>query len=254
MVDTLHPIYVPSKGRADGSPTAALLTAEDIPYTFVVEPDDTTSYTDAYPQADVLTLPESNRGLYYSRNWIKQYSREQGQKRHWQFDDDVEQILKFSRGKRSHVATAPTLELLGEWADRYTNLAIAGMMYQTYGFRIPGPFSLNKGVASAVLVDNGTPYEWRDVGVEDFDYCLQVLTGGDCTVLWHLFQIDVVPSRSNVQEGGVGWNAASRREAARTLQRYWPGLVKLREPSRGRYSGFSVGHVWRKFDQPLIHA
>ncbi len=252
MVDTLHPIYVPSKGRADGSSTADLLTAEDVPYTFVVEADDAASYAAAYPQAAVLTLPESNMGLSYSRNWIKQHSKELGQKRHWQVDDDVKQLFQFRGGERVPVAAAPTLDSLSAWADRYTNLHAASLMHNAFGFRIPGPFSLNQGVYTIVLIENDTPYLWRDDTIEDFDYSLQVLAAGNCTVLWHLYQFASAPTGSN--SGGVEWGAADRLRRAKRLSADWPGMVRVRPPSKGKTAAFSVAHVWRKFDQPLIHA
>lgn len=247
-----YPIYVPSRGRYDRSFTSEHLKQHGIPFSFVVEPDEADHYRAAYPHAEVLVLPESNQGISYSRNWIKDYSHKQGDGRHWQADDDIKAVKQWVKGKRVPCDTAAVLQQLADWTDRYTNIAVAGLMHVAFGFRIPAPFSMNQAVYSLVLLDNSTPYKWRDDTIEDVDYALQALAAGDCTVLWHLFQIEVAPSPTGPEVGGNEWDNERRLGKAKSLQRHWPGMIRI--VYRFGRPNFSAAHLWRKFDQQLVRA
>lgn len=248
-----YPVYIPSRGRPTTGLTAPYLEAWGVPYRLVVEPHEFNTYALIHGEDRLLELPDSNRGIAYSRSWIKDHAISEGHKRHWQFDDNIRAVKRWHDGKRITATTElpDTLAQMEQFVDRYRNVAIAGMQHVAFGFDPKAPFSLNRQVYCAVLVMNDTPHRWRgDGGWEDTDYSLQVLTDGWCTILFHAFQIDKAQSSS--MAGGLTDKYEQddgRLKRAKALQQAWPGLVEVRR-MWGRPQQ-DLGRVWRKFDNRL---
>ena len=116
--------------------------------------------------------------------------------------------------------------------------------------RIP-PFYLNNHVYSTLLIDNKLPYRWRGRYNEDTDLCLQVLSGGLCTVLMNIFLIDKMATMT--MKGGNAaelYKGDGRLKMARALERIWPRVVKT--DRRFKRPQHVVAHQWKKFDTKLI--
>ena len=111
--------------------------------------------------------------------------------------------------------------------DRYTNVGIAGLNYTMFVVPHPdggpkAPFQLNCHVYSCTLFLNSLPYKWRGRYNEDTDICLQVLSGGWCTILMNAFMID--KQRTMTMKGGNSdllYTGDGRLKMARELQRRW---------------------------------
>lgn len=250
-----YPIYIPSKGRWTHCLTAQFLRRDGVPFYLVVEPQEEPMYAEVFGAANVLTLPFSNLGsVIPARNWIKDHATAAGYARHWQLDDNIRKVDRWWRGKRIACAANVALAATEDFADRYENVAIAGLNYRFFahhnGKQPRDPFWLNVHVYSCTLFLNSLPHRWRGRYNEDTDICLQVLADGWCTVAMNAFMADKMQTMT--MRGG---NAATlyqgdgRLKMARALERQWPGVVTTsRRFNRPQHM---VRNAWKHFDTPL---
>ena len=254
MAKTLpkYPIYIPSKGRAEISMTGKFLVADGTPFCFVVEPQERDTYVKKWGAEHVLTLPENDQGLIYSRNWIWQHSVLAGAERHWQIDDNINRIRLMRGTKRIPVNSAIAFRACEDFTDRYENVALSGLNYTMFlppnAYR--APFILNAHVYSCTLILNSLPYRFRPPANEDVDMCLQVLSGGWCTIQFCLFNCEKRPTMK--VKGGQTDSAYlgdGRLFMARQLERVWPGVVETKR--RYNRPQHVIRDGWKKFDTPL---
>jgi hypothetical protein len=254
-----YPIFIPSKGRAERVLTAKMFSKFGTPFQIVVEPNEAPAYEAKWGRERVLVLPENNRGLVYSRNWIKQYSIERGDARHWQFDDDIRKMMRLNRGHRVTCAADVAVAVAEDFSDRYENVALTSFnsfffvsTSGPWGNRRP-PFLLNSRCYTVFLVNNALPNRWRNRYNEDTDMSLQVLADGWCTILLNAFLIDTpttmsAPGGQMVSATG-SYQGDGRLRMARDLERCWPGVVttkrKFRRPQH------EIKGAWQLFDTPL---
>lgn len=255
-----YPIFIPSKGRSDKVLTARCFVRDAVPFQLVVEPQEYEAYAAAWGAEQVLTLPQNNQGLVYSRNWIKDYSISQGHARHWQFDDDISNFGRLHQGCRIYCNSAIAISVTEDFVDRYENVAIASLndhkfLIASHGMqssKFP-PFYLNSRCYTNFLVLNAIPYKWRFRYNEDTDMTLQALTGGWCTVLMNAF--NMVSPATLSRPGGqmvsptATYTGDGRLKMARQLERVWPGVVTTKRKFN-RPQHHVVG-LWKKFDTPL---
>jgi len=123
-------------------------------------------------------------------------------------------------------------------------------MNKAFAFGAKRPFSINRMIYCCMLLKSDLPYKFRAAGCEDVDMSLQILTGGWCTLLFHIYAFDAPSTTTNA--GGnteIIYQGDGKLQIARELYRYWPNIVKItRKDGRPK---FNVNHVWRKFDTPL---
>jgi len=247
-----YPIYIPSKGRWGRCTTARELIKDHVPFELVVEPQEADAYKAVFPARPILVLPFAGQGLAAARNWIKEHATRAGAARHWQIDDNTYGFYRVYRGVRIPCAAGLALRVVEDFADRYENVAIAGLNYDM--FYVPNkraipPFYLNHHVYSCTLVLNSLPYKWRTFYNDDADMCLQVLAGGWCTLLVNAFLVK--KKRTMEIEGGntPAYAGDGRLKMARSLERLWPGVVStVRKFQRPQHV---VRNAWGKFDTPL---
>lgn len=246
-----YPIYVPSKGRFERCHTAKFMLKQGVPFRLVVEPQEFDEYAERYGEDNVLCLPFSNRGsVIPARNWIKQHSIEEGNERHWQFDDNITRVLRLHKGLRIPCDANVAIRACEDFTDRYENIAIAGMDYRFFVAFIKKPFVLNVRVYSCSLVNNAIPHEWRGTYNEDTDICLQALADGWCTVLFKVFLIEKLATMT-VKGGNTSeiYQGDGRLKMARSLERLWPGVVQTKR--RFGRPQHAVRNYWKNFDTPL---
>lgn len=248
-----YPIYIPSKGRSDALLAARMFDADAVPYHVVVEPQEAEAYAAVVGGERVLCLPESGRGLVYSRTWIKRHSVERGEARHWQFDDDVTQMMRLHLNHRLPCDAAIALRAAEDFVDRYENVALPSFNSEfflpttgAFSQKWP-PFFLNFRCYTCFLMLNAIPNEWRGRYNEDTDMTLQVLADGWCTILFNAFCMRT-PATMTHRGGQTDiYEGDGRREMARELERRWPRVVSVK-----RKFGRPQHHVdWKKFDTPL---
>lgn len=245
-----YPVYVPSKGRFQNCKTAKFLSRDKVPFRLVVVESEVEEYGSRFGEERLIVLPPEVKGLRATRNWIKDHSVEEGAVRHWQLDDNITDIWRHYRGERLHCRAGVALRVAEDFVDRYENVAVAGLDYVMFGMYPKRPFSTNIRIYSCSLVLNSIPYRWRCEYNDDADLCLQVLSGGWCTVLFHAFMIQKI---GTMKMGGGNTDALYRGDGrlrmARSLERLWPGVVKTSRRF-GRPQHWING-AWSKFDTPL---
>lgn len=246
-----YPIFIPSKGRPDKCLTTKFLIEDGVPFKIVVEPQEYENYLKNYSKDQLLALPFSDRGsVVPARNWIRDYSQEQGFERHWQLDDNITQINIRRNHKYERYSSKLAFTASEEFVDRYTNVAIAGFRNIAFAWTSTTPFLLNQQVYCCILFLNTIPNRWRGIYSEDTDICLQVLSTGWCTVLFNIFTITKASAMS-MRGGNTDeiYQGDGRLKMARALQRQWPKLVKIKRSWNRPQQ--SLGNVWSKFTTRL---
>jgi hypothetical protein len=228
---------------------------DGVPFRIVVEPNEVKAYRPDFGDR-LLVLPQNDRGLVYSRNWIKKHAVEEGHARHWQFDDDIDYFMRLYRGYRLECASNVALVTLEDFVDRYENVALGSFnsmffMQSAHGVsrtKAP-PFYLNARCYTCFLMLNSLPNKWRYRYNEDTDMSLQVLADGWCTVLFNVFLI--FTKETMTQGGGQTpiYTEDGRLRMARQLERVWPGVVTTKR--RFGRPQHVINGLWRKFDTPL---
>jgi hypothetical protein len=191
-----YPIYIISKGRWKSRYTSKALEKMKTPYRIVVEPSEYDNYKEVIDSKKILKLPsnfsELNLGGIPVRNWVWRHSINEGHKRHWIIDDNIQDFYRLNNNKRLHVASGTIFKCAEDFVDRYTNVPMAGFNYNTFAIpvkRLP-PFHLNTRIYSCILLSNEIEHRWRGRYNEDTDLSLRILKDGYCTILFNAFLCD----------------------------------------------------------------
>ena len=192
-----HPIYIPSKGRAETCTTPLLLSA---PYYLVVEPQDSDAYIQKWGADRVIVMNENDRGIAYVRNFCKEHSKAQGDQFHWQIDDDIKSFQIRKNNKNIKCDALDVLCPIEEYVRGFSNIGGAGLKHSLFAWSAKNEIDFNKQICSAGLFNNEVDASWRDGVIEDTDYSMQILTKGFCTVLFNRLIYDPPAVSSN--EGG----------------------------------------------------
>jgi len=248
-----YPIYVISKGRHDCCYTADFLVKDKVPFKLVIEKQELELYLKKYNIKDIIVLPFANLGLgsIPARNFVWEHSLNNGHKRHWILDDNIKFIYRTFKGKRIRCKSQPAFKCVEDFTDRYENIALSGLNYSMFVVGSNKPFYHNVHVYSFILVDNNIPYRWRGRYNEDTDLCLQVLSGGLCTILINVFCCDKMTT--GVMKGGNAtelYKGDGRLTMANSLKRMWPKVVTVGR--RFKRPQHKIAFTWQKFNTPLI--
>lgn len=193
-----YPVYVISKGRWESRLTAKALEERNVPYRIVVEPQEFKQYAAVIESKKILVLPFSNlgQGSIPARNWVWEHSIQEGHRRHWILDDNLRYFYRLHRNIKWRTTDGTCFAVIEDLADRYQNVAMAGMQYEMFCPRKHKikPLILNTRIYSCILIDNQTPFRWRGRYNEDTDLSLRVLKSGMCTILVQAFLADKQPT------------------------------------------------------------
>lgn len=206
-----------------------------VPYRIVVEPQEHARYAAVIDPIKILTLPFSDRGLFWARNWIWEHAISEGYARHWQLDDNIQGFYRFNRNMKVKVADGSTFRICEDFTERYTNVPMSGMQYEFFIPRRWGdfpPFLLNTRVYSCYLLANDVPHRFRSLYNDDTDLCLQFLKDGYCTVLFNAFLAKKIQTMrckgGNTEQLYILADGRDGRlEMAWSLQRQHPDVVKV---------------------------
>lgn len=229
-----YPIFIPTKGRWDRSLTAQRLTAMGVPFRLVVEPQEAHKYDKVVPSDRLLVLPFGNlgEGSIPARNWIFEKAIEEGHARHWVIDDNITRFYRLNLNRRIPVADGTIFRCVEDWADRYENVALAGLNNIAFApDRDPTlpPFTLNTRIYSMTLLNHAIPFRWRGRYNEDTDLSLRCLKAGWVTVQFNAFLGDKTTTLT--MPGGntdTIYNTGDhRREFAESLQRQHPDVATV---------------------------
>ena len=227
-----YPIYVISKGRWEPRLTARALLERSIPFRIVIEPQELDQYAAVIDPGKILVLPFSNlgQGSIPARNWVWEYSVSEGYARHWILDDNMAQFFRLHRNVKWRTTDGASFAAIEDFADRYENVALAGMQYDFFTPRKQKhpPVILNTRIYSCILIKNDLLFRWRGRYNEDTDLSLRVLKAGFCTVLFNTFLAKKRPT----MEGKGGntdelYQGDGRLLMAKSLQQQHPDVTKV---------------------------
>jgi len=201
----LFPIYIQSKGRSDlVSGTVRLLSAIRVPFTLVVEHDETSLYEEQVSglggYGRVLTLdpeyqrsydpcwdlpPDASRGSGPARNFAWDHALSEGHSYYWCLDDNHLDLGWFYGARKVLASDAGPLRYLEELMRRYRNVAMGGLDYMMFcNPKNNGNAPLvNTRVYSCNLIRTDLPQRWRGVYNEDTILSLDLMKAGWNTIL-----------------------------------------------------------------------
>ena len=228
-----YPIYIISKGRWENCLTARELNEMKVPYNLVVEPQEADMYGKLWGYKNLIITPFSNLqlGSIPVRNFVWEHSKNEGHKRHWILDDNIEGFHRLNKNMKPKVTDGTIFRCCEDFTERYTNVPISGMNYYSFckaSDPVP-PFIVNTRVYSCILIDNELGFRWRGKYNEDTDLCIRVLKSGLCTILFNAFLVGKVTTMR--MKGGntdeVYQKTDNRREFAESLKNQHPDVVRI---------------------------
>jgi hypothetical protein len=228
------PVFIPTKGRYESRLTAIALDKIGVPYSEVIEENDEQKYKRAGSK-NLIIIPQHDKGLVFTRNYIWDYAQSLGVSKFWTIDDNVIGFWRWNKNKKQRVSTGGIFRAIEEFVDRYENVPIAGMNYfmfikQKYQ---DAPIRINTRIYSNMLIQTdaknpyGKPYRNEGFFNDDTDLCLRVLKDGFCTILFNAFLIE--KSVTMTVKGGMTphYQDDGRWKMAEELRRKHPDVTKV---------------------------
>jgi hypothetical protein len=228
-----YPIFIISKGRAKRCLTARELTKMRVPFSMIVEPQESDQYRSFWKSTNIVETPFSNlgKGSIPARNFVWDLAASIGVKRYWILDDNIEGFHRLHKNEKYKVGDGTVFKCCEDFVDRYTNVPMAGMNYYSFCKKTDAvpPFYLNTRVYSCILIETARPERWRGRYNEDTDLSLRFLKQGLCTILFNAFLCGKVTTMR--MKGGntdsIYAETDNRKEFAESLARQHPDVVKV---------------------------
>ena len=190
-----YPVCIPSKGRAECQKTGKALDRMGVRYLFFVEETEYDIYCRHLGPEKVVKLPfhDLGQGSIPARNYIWEWAKQQGFKRHWTVDDNIQSFARCTGNRRLCVYGGGFFKAMEDFVDRYENISIAGPHHKGFVLdRDPQltPYLLNGRVYSCILLDTTLPHRWRGRYNEDTDLSIRLLKDGYCSLLFRALCMD----------------------------------------------------------------
>jgi hypothetical protein len=228
-----YPVFIISKGRWNNCLTARELTMMQVPFTLVVEPQEIDNYRLKWPLAHIVQTPFSNLGLgsIPVRNLVWDMAVQQGTKRYWILDDNIEGFHRLHQNEKFKVSDGTIFRCCEDFVDRFSNVPMAGMNYYSLCKKtdpVP-PFYLNTRIYSSILLETDRVDRWRGKYNEDTDLSLRFLKQGLCTILFNAFLCGKIATMRMAGGNTDSVYAATdnRREFAESLAKQHPDVAKV---------------------------
>jgi hypothetical protein len=237
---TTWPVYVSTKARAGRPRTARLLAGSGVPWTAVVEPQDEPAYRAALgPGADLLVLPDDDRGLPYARQAALDHARAAGHAWFWQLDDDIDRFYSVAAGRCTPCPAGAALAGAQAALARVPRLAVGALEYQQFAWRARGPYALGSYCDVAVCLDarnRRLRYREEQFFKGDRDLCLAALAAGYATARTTRWAFAAPKNGSNPGGLAAEYARAGREaEASRRLCARWgPAICRPLTKPDGR--------------------
>lgn len=232
----ISPIYVPSKNRITGAKTLKLLQDSGLPYTLVVEPQDEQGYAEAFPQAELVVLPENDRGLPYVRNFI--LKRNTGW--FWMLDDDIDGFYERVGTRMERIPAATALGMAENIIRKVPQAAQGALEYSQYAWSTKRNYALNSYCDVCVLIDAAKTFfhtfQEEATLKLDREFTLQLLNAGHFTVRVQRYAFSCPKNGSNA--GGLKPlydTVQAEHQAVDWMVSRYPGLVTAVTKNDGRY-------------------
>lgn len=224
MSDLPFDIFVPSKGRPDGS-TFALLNTAKLPFTVVIEKNDVGAYEHVSPQK--IILPKSNQGIGYSRSYITANA----QRPFVMMDDDITRVCKRNPHKSSIQDVPLRKMLMAGWKQLFiSNAGVLGFKHGT--FAIPKTeLSMYCIVAHIVFIKpdhlrkSYICYDPKLHAFEDIDLIFQCCQKQVQVIRLNRYIYFTTPS-GTAKRGGVSYTSSTKKKALSVIEQRYPGWIR----------------------------
>ena len=211
-------IFIPSKGRPDGS-TMRLLKEQDVGYICVIEEED----REAYQMHPVAVLPESNRGIGYSRNWIATQCRVP----FIRLDDDLKTFYRKTETGTQSITLKELLIELSEFG-RTHDYSVVGCQRSFFGISSK-PYVENREIAILLYVKGPIDYDESKRCFEDIDMVIrQILNKRKVAKMSNLVYFTTLSGCGKKGTGVDYSNELKRKEALRMKEQY-PAFFEILE-------------------------
>ncbi len=252
----MHPIFIPSKGRPEGT-TMRMLQAAHIPFTIVIEPQDIPAYQ-SYGYHNIYVLPQNDQGIGYARAHILEHVRQsQGQTPFWMMDDDLQTFYTYCIQDGQKVKTKCTIDVflqrfLQQVENHDGDAAVYGPKHGTFALSAK-PWTSCTDVAHMQLIFPerlcGVTYDASYRIFEDVKFLLDLATrmGPSAFVRWNHGVYYTVPSGTAVS-GGVNYEHYTKEAALETLIKSYPKYVKKNDTTT-RYGQPKYTILWNRLRQ-----
>lgn len=226
-----YPIYIISKGRAKSQLTAKALTKLNIDFKVVIEPQEFNEYSKYIDKNKILVLPfqDLGYGSIPARNWVWEHAVENGFKKHWILDDNINGFGTQKYGRRINTNCGDFFAQCENFSDKYNNIALTGIRYRFHHNYTKSPYLLNTRIYSCILITNDIPFRWRGKYNEDTDLSLRALKANYATLLFTWCYCNKASTMT--MEGGntdnVYTDNDNRLRFAESLQDQHPDVVKV---------------------------
>ena len=246
-VEEIWPVYVPSKGRPNGS-TMSVLAADGVSFTTVVEPQDYQKYglPEGPGMVSVTSLPFDNQGIAFVRNWICEEARMRGHRWFWMLDDDIKGFYIVENARLKKASAHQVLFEAQQIFTRLGQVALGALEYGQFAWSAKKDYAIGYcDVAVAINTARTMGCAYKPDTKEDRDFALQVLTKGYLAVRASRCAFQAPKIGSN--EGGLHTEYQLNRDAAwaKRMVADWPGLCSLVTKPDGRLDAKIKWSVFR---------
>lgn len=241
-VNPRYPIYVISKSRYTKRYTTDALEDMNCPYKIVIERQEYAEYVKYIADEKILVLSEkidANAGSIPARNFVWKHAVENGFKKHWILDDNLNGFYRWHYNVKKKVKSGVVFRVIEDYCDRYSNIGMSGMNYVSI---VPAisinrtMLTLNTRIYSCILInnellDNVLTERWRGRYNEDTDLSLRCMYANTSTVLFDNFLANKLTS--GIMKGGntdimyKGGSHDGYQAKYDELKNNWPNIVKL---------------------------
>lgn len=164
-------IFIPTKGRLSNQKTYNILKELNLNSTLVIEPQEENEAVER--DYDFIVLPEDNKGISYSRNYILDYARKCNYEYICMIDDDISQFGFIENHKR-----VPNNNAFLSALQKFKEFNMCGtMQYNQFAWCQPKPIVYNRGleVVMFLYMPQIKDKYFEENTIEDRDFSLDII-------------------------------------------------------------------------------
>jgi hypothetical protein len=253
----MFPVIIPSKGRAGKMLVMKKVVPELKGATRIyvaVEPAEAEEYQRAYPELELLILPDNNQGIGFSRRYIQESFKDEP---YLMIDDDCEGFSKRSgeltAGGYPRLKNCSAVEAAQHLFEKAATHGISCCSHKPQNWLMKDPpntmLMWNTVCVSPALLQKGVAYDQGASGFEDYEITAQALITGFSPYMSPFYAFNTSLA-IGVLPGGLQCfdrEALQEKSIAHILEKWGEEYVKvIVNPKSGRRE---VRFRWAKLKQ-----
>lgn len=220
-------IFIPTKNRPNKQKTYEILTSLDLKPVLVIEPQEEQAIKGKY---EYILLPDNDRGISFSRNYILNYSRQNKFDYIVMIDDDVNSFYKKNEEGKLEKNNESFLEALERFIEYR---GYCGLEYQQFAWCQDSKYTYNRSVEVCMMIY--VPYIPDDVqfdpkSKEDKDFAIQMIMKGKKTMKMNDIAL-AVPSVGTNEGGLHDWyqSEGDKQASEYMLEKWGEDIITLKQ-------------------------